>query len=100
MPAGARRIAQMHGTPDVGVSRYVVLYIAQACWVLLGVYLARHAIWPSTCMPTTLLNAVTCSIHLPDNRGWVESAFMTWLWTTPMLLGLEVSRRLSQPRRR
>ncbi|MEO7549670.1 MAG: hypothetical protein ABIT09_00830 [Croceibacterium sp.] len=90
----------MHGTPEIGVSRYVVLYFAQICWLALGAYLATHAVWPSSCLPTSFMRAVSCSIHLPDNRGWVESAFMTWLWTTPMLIGLEVSRRLSQPKHR
>jgi hypothetical protein len=42
---------------------------------------------------------VTCSIHLPDNRGVIESALMTWMWSTPMLLGLELSRRFGGPRR-
>jgi len=79
MPTEVRRIAHQHGLPDVGVSRYVVLYIAQLGWLVLGAYLAQKAIWPSSCLPTSLMRAVTCSIHLPDNRGWVESAFMTWL---------------------
>ena len=93
MPARARRIAQQHGTPDVGLSRYFVLYLAQASWLALGLYLARHGMWPSSCLPTTAWRAVTCSIHLPDNRGVVESGLMTWLWSTPMLVGLELSRR-------
>jgi len=94
MPTGARRIAHQHGTPDVGVSRYLVLYLAQASWLALGFYLARHAMWPSSCLPTSAWRAVACSIHLPDNRGVIESALMTWLWSTPMLLGLELSRRM------
>jgi hypothetical protein len=49
--------------------------------------------WPSSCLPTTVMKAVACSIHLPDNRGVIESALMTWMWSTPMLLGLEISRR-------
>ena len=94
MPARVRRIAQLHGTADIGVSRYFVLYIAQASWLLLGFYLARHATWPSSCLPTSVFRAVSCSIHLPDNRGVIESALMTWMWSTPMLVGLELSRRL------
>jgi hypothetical protein len=99
MAVQARRIQHQHGTPEVGLSRYMVLYIAQAAWIVLGAYLLLSASWPSTCMPTTLWRAVTCSIHLPDNRGWVESALMTWLWSTPMLVGLELSRRLGGGKR-
>lgn len=94
MPARARRIAQQHGTRDVGISRYFVLYLAQASWLLLGLYLARHAMWPSSCLPTGIFRAVACSIHLPDNRGVIESGLMTWMWSTPMLVGLELSRRM------
>jgi hypothetical protein len=93
MPAGARKIAHQHGTAELGISRYFALYLAQAGWLLLGLYLVRHAMWPSSCLPTTVMKAVTCSIHLPDNRGVIESALMTWMWSTPMLLGLEISRR-------
>ena len=96
MPAGARRIAHQHGTADLGLSRYFALYLAQGGWLVLGWYLLRHSMWPSSCMPTSLWKGVTCSIHLADNRGWVESGLMTWLWTTPILLGLEISRRLNR----
>lgn len=99
MPVGARRIPHQHGTPDLGLSRYLALYAAQIGWVILGAYLLLHATWPSSCMPTTASRAILCSIHLPDNRGWVESALMTWLWITPMLLGLELSRRWNQRKR-
>ena len=100
MPATPRRIPQQHGTPDLGMSRYLVLYAAQIGWLALGVYLLVHATWPSSCMPTSLSRAVVCSIHLPDNRGWIESVLMTWLWCTPMLIGLEASRRWNQRKRR
>jgi hypothetical protein len=99
MPVGARRIAHQHGTADLGISRYFVLYFVQLCWLGLGIYLWFHATWPSSCLPTTAWKFVTCSIHLPDNRGVIESSLMTWLWTTPLLLMLEVSRRLNAPKR-
>lgn len=85
--------------PEPGLSRYFALYFAQVGWLVLGAYLIMHALWPSTCMPTTFMRAVKCSIHLPDNRGWIESALMTWLWTTPMLVALELSRRLGSRKR-
>ena len=88
----------MHGTAEVGISRYLVLYLTQAAWLALGVYLAKHATWPSSCLPTGLWRAVACSIHLPDNRGVIESGLMTWLWSTPLLVGLEVSRRVGTRR--
>ena len=94
MPARARRIAQQHGTADIGLSRYFVLYLAQTAWLALGMYLALHATWPSSCLPTSMVRAITCSIHLPDNRGVIESGLMTWLWSTPLLIGLELSRRM------
>ena len=100
MSAGARKIPHQYGTPDVGMSRYIALYLGQIGWIVLGGYLIRHAVWPSSCMPTGLLRAVTCSIHLPDNRGVIESALMTWLWSTPMLLGLEISRRAGLAKRK
>lgn len=99
MPAPARRIAKLHGTPEVGVSRYLVLYLTQIGWFILGSYLMLNAVWPSTCQPTTFMKAVTCSVHLADNRGWIESALMCWLWSSPLLVGLELSRRLGGKRR-
>ena len=96
MPVQARRIAHQHGTRDVALSRYFALYLAQAGWLLLGAYLYTHSVWPSSCLPTSWRRFVVCSIHLADNRGWVESGLMTWLWTTPLLVGLEISRRLNR----
>ena len=84
--------SRYHGSRDLNWSRYVALYLAQAGWVILGVYLWKNAFWPSTCQPTDLLNTALCSLRLPDNRGWVEAALMTWLWSTPILILLEFSR--------
>lgn len=87
------RELQLHGTKPVAMSRYFALYLAQAGWVALGVYLMHHAIWPSTCQPDTFEKFARCSMRLADNRGWIESTLMTWIWSTPLLVGLEVSRR-------
>ena len=87
------RAKKYHGVNDLGLSRYVVLYFAQASWLVLGWYLLKHAYWPSTCSPDTFIKMIGCSIRLPENRGWVEAALLTWLWSTPILLLLDVSRR-------
>ena len=93
MGKDARNYPQLHGNGEVAVSRYFALYPAQACWLALGIYLLANAYWPSTCKPDSFLEVYQCSIRLADNRGWVESALMTWIWSTPMLIGLELSRR-------
>ena len=82
-----------HGMADHGLSRYFALYTAQLGWVLLGVYFLRNAYWPSTCRPDSFVSVYQCSVHLPENRGWIEAALMTWLWSTPILILLDVSRR-------
>ncbi len=63
-------------------------------------YLLTHAYWPSVCRPETLLKVYQCSAHLPENRGWIEAGLMTWLWSTPLLLALELLRRFQKPVRR
>lgn len=88
------KAVKYHGSADVAVSRYFALYVTQIGWIALGVYLLKHAYWPSTCQPDTFMKLVTCSIRLPENRGWIEAGLMTWLWSTPLLVALEVSRRL------
>jgi hypothetical protein len=82
-----------HGVPDHGLSRYLVLYIAQLGWILLGIYFLRNAYWPSSCTPKTLIEIYACSTRLPESRHFVETALFTWLWTTPILILLDVSRR-------
>ena len=86
-------------TAEVGVSRYFALYLTQAGWLVLGVYLLSNAYWPSTCQPDGLLEIYGCSVHLPESRGWVEAALMTWLWSTPLLVALEILRRFNDQRR-
>ena len=98
MPARIRQLPRQHGTGEVRVSRYLALYVTQIGWLAVGLFLFRHAVWPSACTPDRLLEVVTCSVELPKNRGWIESALMTWLWSTPLLVGLELSRRLGRRR--
>jgi len=92
-------LPQIHGTAPVAVSRYFALYLAQLGWIALGVYLFRHAYWPSTCHPDDVLKVYSCSMRLPEQHGWVESALMTWLWSTPLLIGLEISRHFGKHQR-
>jgi hypothetical protein len=102
MGKDARNYPQLHGNGEVAVSRYFALYLAMASWLGLGVYLFANAYWPSTCRPHGILEVYQCSIKLADNRAWVESSLMTWLWSTPILVMLEISRQYDriQARRR
>jgi hypothetical protein len=93
MGAPIVRGRKYHGTPDVGLSRYFAMYVAQAGWLALGYYLFNHAYWPSSCRPDTLVEIMTCSIRLPESQRWVEAALLTWLWSTPILVLLDISRR-------
>jgi hypothetical protein len=93
MGAPIIRARKYHGTADLGLSRYIVLYMAQLGWVLLGVWFLRNAYWPSSCTPRSLVEVYTCSPRLPENRHFIEAALFTWLWTTPILILLDVSRR-------
>ncbi len=90
----------LHAVTPVAVSRYFALYFAQIGWIVLGVYLLSNAYWPSTCQPQDLFEIYSCSGRLSETRGWIESGLMTWLWSTPLLIGLEISRRISKPKRR
>jgi hypothetical protein len=87
------RGTKYHGTADLGLSRYFTLYFTQLGWILLGVYLLKNAYWPSSCRPEGLLEIYTCSMRLPESRNWFEAALLTWLWSTPILIALDVSRR-------
>ncbi len=85
---------------EVAVSRYFALYTAQVGWLLLGAFLLSNAYWPSSCTPEGLLEIYSCSAKLPENRGWVEAALATWLWSTPILVALEILRRVKPQQRR
>ncbi len=93
---GSKRFRTYHGHGEVRASRYVVLYVAQLCWVVLGAYLSVIATWPSTCTPENLLEVYPCAMRLPETGHWPEAALFTWLWTTPILLLLEISRRMGK----
>ena len=98
MAKDARNYPQLHGNGEVAVSRYFALNLAQICWLALGVYLFANAYWPSTCKPDTFIEVYQCSMRLADNRGWVESSLMTWLWSTPLLVALELMRHYNRIR--
>jgi len=101
MRANGKKTPELYGVAPVGISRYFALYFTQIGWLLLGLYLLMHAYWPSTCRPDGVLKAYTCSAMLAEGETtWVEPALMTWLWTTPFLLVLEVMRRFKKQERR
>ena len=92
-----KRFRTHHGYGEIKFSRYFVLYSAQAAWVVLGVYLYWGARWPSTCVPHNPFQMYACSMSLPENGGsWREAALLTWLWATPILVALEISRRMGK----
>ncbi|MFC3098831.1 hypothetical protein [Alteraurantiacibacter palmitatis] len=93
---GFRRSRTYYGLGDVRASRYFALYAAQIGWLALGWYLYHHALWPSACTPANLLAAYKCSLQLPESGNWPEAALFSWLWSTPMLLALEISRRMNK----
>jgi hypothetical protein len=88
----------MHGNGEVAVSRYFALYLAWIGWAALGAYLLIYAYWPSTCQPDGFVKMYECSMRLADQRGWVESSLMTWLWSTPLLFALELMRHYNRIR--
>jgi len=94
---GRNRFPTHYGYGEIKVSRYFVLYTSQLAWVVLGFYLYSGAYWPSTCTPDNVFEIYACSMRLPeDGGGWREAALLTWLWATPILLALEISRRWGQ----
>lgn len=95
---GANRFPTHHGYGEVRHSRYFALYAAQVGWFALGVFLYWDAIWPSTCTPENLFDVYACSMMLPESGGWREASLLTWLWSTPMLVMLEISRRMGKSR--
>ncbi|OYX65763.1 MAG: hypothetical protein B7Y88_07590 [Sphingomonadales bacterium 32-64-17] len=98
MKQRAKRFPTHHGYGEVKVSRYVALFVVLLGWVGLGVYLHFTAFWPSTCRPDNLFEIYACSMRLPESGHWREAALLTWLWGTPILFLLELSRRLGRPK--
>lgn len=90
------RFPTNHGHAELNMSRYIALYTAQIGWFALGVFLYWGAFWPSTCTPENVLEIYSCSMRLPESGGWREAALLTWLWATPILFLLEVSRRVGK----
>ena len=91
-----KRFLTHHGYGEVKISRYFALYLAMVGWFVLGFYLYSGAYWPSSCQPENLLEVYGCSSRLPqDGGGWREAGLLTWLWATPILIALEISRRIN-----
>ena len=84
------------------MQNFVELWVYLSATPLFGLtatlvtYLLAHAYWPSTCRPDTFLEIYGCSGRLGEQRGWVESTLMTWLWSTPILVALEILRRVDR----
>ena len=93
---GSRRYRTYYGNGEVRASRYIVLYVAQLGWMVLGGYLYAIAFWPSTCTPDSLLDIYPCALRLPESGDWPEAALFTWLFATPILLLLDLSRRMGK----
>lgn len=93
---GSKRFRTYYGNGDVRASRYIVLYVTQLGWLVLGAYLFNTAHWQSSCTPDSLLQIYPCAMRLPESGNWPEAALFTWLFATPILLLLEVSRRMGK----
>ena len=100
MRANGKKTPELYGVAPVGISRYFALYFTQIGWLALGLYLLSHAYWPSNCQPHGFVELYSCSVHLPESRGWIEASLTTWLWSTPFLIVLEVMRRFKRHERR
>jgi len=87
-----------HGLGDPGLSRYWLLLTCLGLWLVAGLLLYHTAHWPSTCMPAGLVEIYACSGRLPESGRWHEVALLTWLWASPILLALDLSRRLRRNR--
>jgi len=95
---GNKRFPTHHGYGEIKPSRYFALYLSQVFWLVLGIFLYAGAYWPSTCTPENILEIYGCSMRLPESGGWREAALLTWLWSTPILVALELSRRYNTDR--
>jgi hypothetical protein len=101
MSAQRKSQPELYGVAPIGISRYFALYLSQIGWLVLGAFLLANAYWPSTCRPGTIVEIYACSARLDEGQStWIEAALMTWLWTTPFLVVLEVMRRFKKQERR
>ena len=94
MDSPLQQAEQHNGLGNPGLLRYMLLYAAPAGWLLLGLWLMYWSQWPSTCEPTGLVAILDCSTRLPESGRFHEYALLTWLWATPILIVLELMRRL------
>jgi hypothetical protein len=86
--------AETHnGLGDPPPSRYILLLARWAIWLMLGAWLLYQASWPSACQPGDLVEIYACSSRLPESGGWLEGALLTWLWSSPILVALDLVRR-------
>jgi hypothetical protein len=81
---------------ELGPLRFVAVALMVLAWVIGGYYLLRTATYPARCPGLSLFGLYECSFELPRTRGWRESGLFVWLWSTPILFGLEVSRRMQR----
>ena len=93
---GSKNYRTYYGNGEVRASRYLALYIGQLGWLVLGGYLFRIAHWQSSCTPEDLWELFPCALRLPESGHWPEAALFTWLFATPILLLLEVTRRMGK----
>lgn len=94
MVSRTNKVPNHYGYGEHGISRYLLIYFAQIVWFVLGVGLFWGSMWPSTCTPDNVIKLYSCSMLLPDSGGLRELALLTWLWATPMLIVMEIARRL------
>ncbi len=64
-------------------------------WIGGGLVLLFVAVWPSSCVPAELIEVYSCSPRLPESGRWQELLLLTWLWATPLLTMLALTRRAS-----
>lgn len=81
---------------EFGPVRFAIFAIMILAWVAAGVYLYRTANYPARCPGLNFVDAYGCSFELPTTRGWRESGLFVWLWSTPILIILEMMRRSSK----
>ena len=74
----------------MSAAHYVGLVVPALSWALFGYYVFGQAYWPSSCQPSGLIEIYVCSVRLPENPGWIQLALLTWLWATPLLVGLRL----------
>lgn len=91
-----RKAAAHNGLGDPAASRYAFVHLGHLGWLVVGAWLYLRAMWQSTCVPGDLVELYACSVRLPESGRLSESLLLTWLWATPLLVGLAIGRRLGQ----